>query len=346
MSSTAMTVLDEGGGPVVAQSGGVDLGGAVVSLDQAIGVAQRLEGAITLPKHFRTAADLTAAVLMAMQWRVPLMAVIRGCHMIEGKISPSADLMVGIAMGSGLVVDWREEDLTDPVGCRVTVVTRDGRTTVSIFTMADAHAAGLDGRDTWKRYGRDMCRARAVSRAAGRSCPQVFAGIYSQEELAPAPLPAEAAPVPEPQDELLDEWLDQLADATTYDEVWGVVDARQACIEAGAWQERGVDDRRLADALRETWPRVAAAEGRSDHRMVAGLIKGYEGVEELYRAGRSDAAIDELMRVDGRLERALRVGRVRDADDSTGRAAVQAARAQAVQADADDLDASPSDLEG
>lgn len=179
----------------------VDMGGAQMPLAQAIEIATQMEGAATLPRHFQKRADLVAAVLSAMQWRVPIMAVVRGCHMIEGKLTPGADLMVAIARASGDILDWHEEPFDEPViGCRVTAAVRGlSHPVTETFTLADAQRAGLAGKDNWRKWPRDMCRARAVSRVAARACPAALAGIYSQEEMSAAAPAAYLADASEPR---------------------------------------------------------------------------------------------------------------------------------------------------
>jgi hypothetical protein len=118
-------------------------------------------------------------------------------------------------------------------------------------------------------------------------------------------------------------WFDQLEQATTYEEVWGVVDARKALVEAGEWQVGSRDDQRLANALRDTWPVVAEAEGKSDRRAIAGLIKAYQEVAALCETD-LDAARDGTIKLDTRWLDYESIGRI--TKDGEGRKAVQAAR--------------------
>lgn len=54
----------------------------------------------------------------------------------------------------------------------------------SIFTMEDAKAAGLTGKDVWKKFPRNMLHSRAITNGARWYTPDVFGGpIYTPEEL-------------------------------------------------------------------------------------------------------------------------------------------------------------------
>jgi hypothetical protein len=51
--------------------------------------------------------------------------------------------------------------------------------------MKEAQAAGLTGKDNWKKYPSDMLFARAISRGARRFAPGIFGGspVYTPDEM-------------------------------------------------------------------------------------------------------------------------------------------------------------------
>jgi hypothetical protein len=54
----------------------------------------------------------------------------------------------------------------------------------SSFTMEDARTAGLAGKDTYRKYPRNLLWARAMSNGARWFCADVFdGGVYTPEEL-------------------------------------------------------------------------------------------------------------------------------------------------------------------
>ena len=174
-----------------AQSG-ISLGGGVVaSLPEIMQLAEVMAGATTLPQSYRKPADIMAAALTAAQLRLPLMTVINGTHMINGKVTLSADLMAGVARGSGEVESWQEEEIKD--GYRASATRKGGTSLMVTFTLADAKSAGLEG-GNWKKFPGDMCRARAISRLCRRLFPDILAGMYSPDEMEDAA--ARQAPTP------------------------------------------------------------------------------------------------------------------------------------------------------
>ena len=53
--------------------------------------------------------------------------------------------------------------------------------------MQRTKAAGLGGKDMWKKYPRQMLRARVISEGVRAICPGVTAGFYTPEEVADFP---------------------------------------------------------------------------------------------------------------------------------------------------------------
>lgn len=203
------TAVIPAAGASVQSERGVDLGGGVVvTFDTALAMADRLAGAVTLPQAYRKAPDIVAAILTAAQLRLPLMTVINGTHVINGKVTLGVDLMVGAVRGSGLVESWSEVELDD--GYQASATRTDGSSLTVSFTDKDAEAAGLKG-GNWAKFRKDMMRARAVSRLCRRLFPDVLAGVYSQEEMQDAtrdPAPASAPPASAPHDDVVDAEFD------------------------------------------------------------------------------------------------------------------------------------------
>lgn len=51
------------------------------------------------------------------------------------------------------------------------------------FTTAEATAAGLMAKDTWRQYPTDMLRSRAISRACREGFSDVILGLYAEDEV-------------------------------------------------------------------------------------------------------------------------------------------------------------------
>lgn len=121
---------------------------------------------------------------------------LRGIHVISGKPVLSADLMAAVAMRHPDCVCLQVVEMTAQ---KATVkVQRRGWSDPSLisFTIEDAKNAGLLNNPTWKKYPADMCKARAIARAARAAFPDALLGVYVEGEISePDDTPAQAEPV-------------------------------------------------------------------------------------------------------------------------------------------------------
>ena len=104
---------------------------------------------------------------------------LRAIHIIEGRATLSAGIMVGLAMQAGVAFEYQQQDAT---ACRIKW-TRGNSSGVVAFTMDDAKRAGLAEKPNWKKYPAAMLTARCQSMAARQSAPDRLAGLYAPEEL-------------------------------------------------------------------------------------------------------------------------------------------------------------------
>lgn len=142
-----------------------------------------------------------AVVVKGMEIGVSPMAALANIHFFQGSFVIGAHLQLGVA-SSRLGVRAEIHENTDKV-CRLTL-TRPGYPPVeSSFTIEEARAANLTGKDNWKAYAPDMLYVRTLSRGLKKIAPEVFAGIYDRSELpdaAPAPAKSRAARTIGPED--------------------------------------------------------------------------------------------------------------------------------------------------
>jgi hypothetical protein len=64
--------------------------------------------------------------------------------------------------------------------------------------MQDATRAGLTGNPTWKKFPRQMLKARCISEAVRGIFPGVLSGLYAPEEVSDIPVQVVAETLPEP----------------------------------------------------------------------------------------------------------------------------------------------------
>lgn len=117
-------------------------------------------------------------------------------HIIQGRPALKADAILARFQCAGGKVEWSE--YTDECVCGTFSHPAGGSLKVD-WDMTRAKAAGLGGKDNWKKYPRQMLRARVISDGVRGVYPAVLQGFYTPEEVqdfAPsAPVAATATPI-------------------------------------------------------------------------------------------------------------------------------------------------------
>jgi hypothetical protein len=159
----------------------------------------------------RGAAQAVVKVLAGREIGFGPIASMTGIHVIQGRVSISANLMAAAIKRSGRY-DYRVKEMTTQ-RCEIEFRERMGDKWEVIgsseFTAQDARLAGTKNMD---KFARNMLFARAMSNGARWYCPDIFGGpVYTPEELgaavdgetgevidAPAPRIVVAHPAPKP----------------------------------------------------------------------------------------------------------------------------------------------------
>jgi len=170
-----------------------------------------------LPKAIATEEQAITIAMAGREIGLPPMTAFRLIHLIEGKITMAAELLLALAYRK--IPGFRLEVVkTTHEGCAVRYW-RPGMEQPSpnfIFTIEMAHRAGLSGKSNWKNYPEAMCRARAISAALRVGAADATLGVMSTEEAidgevetstlvidaAPAAQPVSFASAPSPVDAL------------------------------------------------------------------------------------------------------------------------------------------------
>ncbi len=128
----------------------------------------------------RTPEQAIAIMLVSQaEGRHPALAA-RDYHIIDGTPSLKIDAMYTRFQSAGGAIKWGRYDdeavsatFSHPQGGQVEVE----------WTIARAAQAGLASKMNWKKYPRQMLRARVLSEGIRTVCPGVAVGIYSTEEV-------------------------------------------------------------------------------------------------------------------------------------------------------------------
>lgn len=158
-------------------------------------------------------AAILACVLTGRALGLDPMHALRAIHIVDGKPTLSAELMVTLARRAGHSIEGN----FNPESVTVTGKRGDNQDTMAVtWTSEMAQRAGLVNKDNWKKYPEAMLWARAVSQLCRMLFADVLFGVsYTPEELGErgdVPLPEEGPVLPEPEDSDLPEALRSDAD--------------------------------------------------------------------------------------------------------------------------------------
>jgi hypothetical protein len=126
---------------------------------------------------------IAAAIMTGMEIGIGPMQALRSVHVVDGRPTLSAELMLSLAMRAGVRPQWLEST-AEVAHLRLT---RPGyEAHEQRFSIAEAKQAGLAGKGNWQKYPAAMLRARALSAAMRAWCPDVIgSGVYVEGEIEP-----------------------------------------------------------------------------------------------------------------------------------------------------------------
>lgn len=144
---------------------------------------ERIAGAFAHSRMFGVtdpAAALSLCLLAQAEGQHPAIAF-RDYSIIQGKPAKKAEAMQRDFIASGGKIKWIE--LSDTCA-KAEFSHPSGGTLVIDWTMDRAKAAGIGGKDMWRKYPRQMLRSRTISEGVRSVCPMATSGMYVPEEVA------------------------------------------------------------------------------------------------------------------------------------------------------------------
>lgn len=148
-------------------------------------LAEILSESMLLPKHASRPAAAFAIIAAGRELGLTAMQSLRSIHIIEGKPTLSADLIVALCKSRSDVCEWfRLVESSDRVATYETQRRGEPVPTKMSFSIEDAQRAALTGKDNWKKYPAAMLRARAAASLARAVYPDLAMGVYDPDELA------------------------------------------------------------------------------------------------------------------------------------------------------------------
>jgi hypothetical protein len=152
---------------------------------------------------FKTQDEALAIMLLCQGEGLHPAVALRDYHVISGRPSMKSDAMLARFQQAGGSVKWSQYHETAVSG----VFSHPAGGSVEItWTIEQAKAANLSGKDVWKAYPRAMLRARCISEGIRTVFPACIVGTYTPEEIDAMPpeprhvenLAAAVAPAPAP----------------------------------------------------------------------------------------------------------------------------------------------------
>lgn len=143
---------------------------------------QQLANAVAKSGMFGIKTADQALVLMAISQAEGMHPAIaaRDYHVIQGKPALKADAMLARFQTSGGRVEWTS--MTDEKVSAIFSHPQGGSVEID-WDMKRAKSADLGGKEMWKKYPRQMLRARVISEGIRIVYPGVVAGMYTPEEV-------------------------------------------------------------------------------------------------------------------------------------------------------------------
>lgn len=129
---------------------------------------------------FKTQDEALAIMLLCQGEGLHPAVALRDYHVISGRPSMKSDAMLARFQKAGGSVKWSRYDDSGVSG----VFSHPAGGSVEItWTIEQAKAANLSGKDVWKAYPRAMLRARCISEGIRTVFPACIVGTYTPEEI-------------------------------------------------------------------------------------------------------------------------------------------------------------------
>lgn len=156
------------------------------SVIQSMDDVERAARAMSASGFFPDSKEASKAIVKVLAGRelgFGAFASMTGVAVIQGKPVIGANLLAAAVKQTGKY-NYRVTLHTENE-CVIDFFENKEKVGTSTFTMKDAAAAGLNLKDNWKKYPRNMLFARAIANGQKWYCPDVFNGVtvYTPDEM-------------------------------------------------------------------------------------------------------------------------------------------------------------------
>lgn len=135
-----------------------------------------------LPAAIKTEAQAVTIMLTGKELNLGLMESLRSIHVIQGKPTMSAQLLLGLCYRTGQVEKayFEKESSTEAIF----ILKRKGNEPIKgQFSIEDAKRMGFGTKDNWVKQPGTMLKWRAISMACRLGFPDAISGVYETTEM-------------------------------------------------------------------------------------------------------------------------------------------------------------------
>lgn len=184
-----MTANPASAGKEVAQraKAQVGIGAPQTDIDKMFRLASAMSQSGLLPQSLRgKPSDVLVTVLYGQELGLAPMQSVQGIYVVNGRPTLAGQTWLSLARKHGHRVKVDEQS---GESCTITMTRGDtGEQHTETYTLAQAKAANLTNKDTWKNHPQRMLMWRAVGHACTFLCPEIALGFSpdAEDEVAPA----------------------------------------------------------------------------------------------------------------------------------------------------------------
>lgn len=153
------------------------------SFREAVELSKVLIASGLMPRSVGRPEAAVTIIMAGRELGLTAMQSLRAIHVVEGKPTLSADLMVALVKKLPDCEYFRLVKSTGEIATYETKRRGDPEPTTLSFTFEEAKAAGLTGKDNWRKYTAAMLRARASAALCRAVYPDAMMGIYDPDEV-------------------------------------------------------------------------------------------------------------------------------------------------------------------
>jgi hypothetical protein len=157
------------------------------NLAEALHISQVLVASRLLPRSITTPEAAFTVIATGRELGLSAMQALRSIHIVEGKPTLSADLMVALVKRHEVCAYFRLVESTASRAAYETHRKGEPSPTRMAYSIEEARAAGATNKDNWRKFPASMLRARAASMLARAVYPDVILGVYDPDEIADVP---------------------------------------------------------------------------------------------------------------------------------------------------------------